>query len=574
MTDPLDDDLRELLERRARVSPEDLEPLRRTIATLPPRRRSRRGLLAAAAGIVLLLGFGGLLVARLPLGTSGAAPGPPDPAAFAGDPRLGECGVSSADAIAIFELAHVRDYPRQLPAAYELKGLDADPEAPALVVVIDGPGSPDRMGSPAPEGSHDLCLVIGADVATWTVTRVAGVDTSGLVAFLPEPTGTPIAERLVPWVERCGGSAAGVLAVVEVPRGSEAASKVVLLPEPPELAAGDPVTVVVYESTHPFPPLGTPPAAGATVEPREPLGEGHHDVCILVGLDPDTATRTLHEDVLVRFVVLIDPSSSIAPGPTPDVAPGPTLPPQLAMSECASMRFATDRCLAVVEAAREARDGWWIGVDFGWAAIERVTLGPITTRGASFGSDVATVTFGLVDGTTYTHDVRCGGISSYSLVCTDRPEILISGPYGRGGGYTDIPCGATPGGEPGSACARPMPTIDPDAAAAAVAREIAARDYPITATGHLEIDVGRATLPNGILSDARFDLADRFTRAFTVEGGIRLEVRSLDPSRPPFENVYEHGWYPGTEEVAVYLVLDVVSFTPGSALQIRDLVVR
>jgi hypothetical protein len=374
-------------------------------------------------------------------------------------------------------------------------------------------------------------------------------------------------------VERCGGSAAGVLSVVEVPRGNEAASKVVLLPEPPELATGDTATVVVYESTHPFPPLGTPPADGATVEPRDPLGEGHHDVCILVGLEPDTATRTLHEDVLVRFVVLVDPSASIAPGPTPDVAPGPTLPPQLTISECAAMRFATDRCLAVVEAAREALADWWVGVDFGWTSIERVTLGPASE--ITFGGpNVATVVFVMADGTTYTHDVRCGGISIYSLVCTDRPEILVTSPFGRGGGYTDTPCGAVPGGEPGSACATPMPTIDPGAAAKAVPLEIASRDYPITATGHLEIVVGRATLPNGILSDARFDLADPFTRAFTVEGGIRLEVRSLDPSRPPFENVHEHGWYPGTEDVEVVLVLDVVSFTPGATLQVRDLVVR
>jgi hypothetical protein len=573
MTDPLDDDLRELLERRARVRPEDLAPLRHTIATLPPRRRSRRGLLAAAAGIVVLLGFGALLIARLPLGTSGAAPNPPDPAAFAGDPRLGECGVTSAGAIAIFELAHVRDYPRQLPAAYELKGLDADPEAPALVVVLDGPGSPDRMGSPAPEGSHDLCLVIGADAATWTVTHVAGVDTSGLLASVPEPTGTPIAERLMPWVERCGGSAAGVLAVLQLDNSVDPQTGLVLLPEPPELTASDPVTVVVYESTHPFAPLGSPDAPGATIGPREPLREGHHDVCILVGANADTATRTIREDLLVRFEAIRTDASPTTPGATPDVAPGPTLPPQLAASECAAMQFATDRCLAVVEAAREALDGWWIGVDFGWAAIERVTLGPVSE--VTFGGHaVAAVVFLMVDGTTYSHDVRCGGISIYSLVCTDHPEILVTGPFGLGGGYTDTPCGATPGGEPGSACATPMPTIDPDAAAAAVPLEIAARDYPITATGHLEIVVGRATLPNGILSDARFDLADRFTRAFIVEGGIRLEVRSLDPSRPPFDNVYEHGWYPGTEEVEVYLVLDVVSFTPGAALQIRDLVVR
>ena len=86
--------------------------------------------------------------------------------------------------------------------------------------------------------------------------------------------------------------------------------------------------------------------------------------------------------------------------------------------------------------------------------------------------------------------------------------------------------------------------------------------------------MGRATLPNGILSDARFTLADVHTRTFQVEDGIRLEVRSLDPSRPPFDNIYTHGWYPGTEDVEVYLVMDVTSFTPGAMLQVRDLVVR
>jgi hypothetical protein len=403
------------------------------------------------------------------------------------------------------------------------------------------------------------------------VTHVAGVDTSGLLASVPEPTGTPIAERLMPWVERCGGSTAGVLTVLQLARGADAATALVLLPEPPELATSGPATVVVFDANHPFPPLGTPAVPGTTIEPREPLGEGHHDLCVLVGADADTATRTLHEDVLVRFqAVRVDGSPSLVPGPTPDVAPGPSLPAQLPLSECEAMSFATDRCLAVVERAREQ-------AGLAWDDIAKVSISAPPPGGAFLGGghSVALVTFVLLDGSAREQDVGCAGIGGqYSLVCTDRPEILVTGPYGRGGGYTDIPCGATPGGEPGSACATPMPTIDPDAAAKAVPLEIAAHDYPIAATGHVEIEVGRATLPNGILSDARFDLADRFTRAFTVEGGIRLEIRSLDPSRPPFENVYEHGWYPGTEEVEVYLVLDVVSFTPGAALQVRDLVVR
>ncbi len=185
------------------------------------------------------------------------------------------------------------------------------------------------------------------------------------------------------------------------------------------------------------------------------------------------------------------------------------------------------------------------------------------------------MTFSLSDGGTRDQEVRCLGVGSQdSLACTDHPQIQLSAPYAPNGGYHDVPCGDTPGGEPGSACATPLPSIDPAAAAAAVPLEIASHDYPITATGHLEIDVGRAILPNGILSDARFSLADPSTRAFAVASGVHLQVRSLDPSRPPFFNVYEHGWYPGTEAVEVFLVLDVTSVTPGAMLEVRDLVVR
>jgi hypothetical protein len=119
-----------------------------------------------------------------------------------------------------------------------------------------------------------------------------------------------------------------------------------------------------------------------------------------------------------------------------------------------------------------------------------------------------------------------------------------------------------------------MPEIKPAAQKRAVPLRLEAQDIPITSTGHLELDMGRAAIPNGVLSEATFTLADIHTRAFLVEDGIRLVIRSLDPSRPPIGNVYAHGWYPGTEDVEVYLVMDVTSVTAGAMLQVRDLVVR
>ena len=567
MTRPLDDDLLDLLAKRSAVSDVEVARLRTFAAALPPRRSPgmRRGLLAAAAGIVLVLSFGGLLLTNLPFGSSGAAPSAPDPAAFAGDPRLAVCGVEPKDAIAIFGMAHVRDYPLHLPAAYELTGLAADPEAPTLVVVHRGPGSANRQGETAPPGSHDLCLVVGADAASWAPVTVLGVDTTGMLAYLPAPTGTPIAEDLAPWAARCGSGIEGadILAIEPFERATEVASRLILDPEPPELAGQTPGAIIVYTSAHPFPPLGTAPAADATIGPREPLAEGRHDLCVLVGADAATAERTIHEDVAVRFVMPVEPT----PAPSPSPAPTSTLPAQIDPADCARMEFAKDRCLAVVMAALE-QQGLTLDDVQGVSGVETP---PDSTSLGGFRS-VATVNWRLRDGSTGSADVRCAGIGGqYSLVCTDRPEIRLSTPIN---GYSDVPCGQVPAGEPGSSCATPMSTIAPAAASFAVPLEIASHDYPITALGPQEILVGRATLPNGILSDARFSLADPFTRAFTVRDGVALVVRSLDPARPPFDNIYTHGWYPGAEEVEAYLVFDTTTITPGATLEVRDLVVR
>lgn len=455
--DDRDPALRHLLERRAEVRDEEIDALRSFVSSLPARRRRRLpafGVLAAAAGVLVVIGGFGLVIALSPLGGSaGAAPQAPDPAAFAGDPRLGVCNATVDDALAIVELQHVRDYAAQLPRAYPLIGLQADPNAPALVIVRKGPGTPQRAGetpASAAPGSHDLCLVIGADAAHWQQVAVVDVDTSGLLASLP-PNDRPSEEHAA--------------------------------------------------STGPTP---TP-----------------------------------------------SPSSSADAG----------LPQQVAVADCTALGFSARRCLAVVEAAMAQRS-------LGWADITGVHLEQpsLVTLG---GAPVAEVTFELVDGSSASATTVCPlGANLYSPVCTEHPQIRLSTPID---GYRDVPCGSVPGGEPGSACATPLPAIDPTAAA--VALRVDAADYPL-AVGRQEILVGQTTLPNGILTDARFSLADPSTQAFTVDGAVALELRSADPSRPPFTNAYQHGWHVGSEVVNVYLVLDVTTMQPGAMLQVRNLIVR
>jgi hypothetical protein len=147
-------------------------------------------------------------------------------------------------------------------------------------------------------------------------------------------------------------------------------------------------------------------------------------------------------------------------------------------------------------------------------------------------------------------------------------------------GYWDVACSTTmPNGDPGG-CSTPLPPLDPAAVAAAVPLEVPSLDIPVTRTGHLEIDLGEATLANGVLHEASFHLdgiepgVQVLPKGLDVSGTIRLVVRSTDASRPAMVNGYAHGWRPGVEVVKAYLVLDVTKFDAGTVLKIRDLLVR
>jgi hypothetical protein len=119
------------------------------------------------------------------------------------------------------------------------------------------------------------------------------------------------------------------------------------------------------------------------------------------------------------------------------------------------------------------------------------------------------------------------------------------------------------------------PTIAPDARADAMPLHISRLDIPIDHAGQYEVSVGEARLPNGILTAADFALVESWpTGVSIIEGGVGLDIRSLDQGGTPIRNIYEHGWHPGSERVEAVLVFNVTHFDPGATLGVKDIVVQ
>jgi hypothetical protein len=166
----------------------------------------------------------------------------------------------------------------------------------------------------------------------------------------------------------------------------------------------------------------------------------------------------------------------------------------------------------------------------------------------------------LADGTTRRVSMNCVGIAS-TPACVDDPH-LRAGSITEGG-YRDVPADSTP-----------LPTIAPDALAAATVLRIDRLDIPIDHVGRNEIRLGEALLPNGILTTAEFAVIDAWPAGISIiDGEVSLEIRSMDDGKP-FQNYYDHGWREGTERVEAILIFNVFRFEPGAVLSIADVVVR
>jgi hypothetical protein len=167
------------------------------------------------------------------------------------------------------------------------------------------------------------------------------------------------------------------------------------------------------------------------------------------------------------------------------------------------------------------------------------------------------------------HSVFCGLLSDTSLLCSEHPLIRIITPTTNG--YWDVPCS---GEAPENACATPLPSIEPGAAAAAIPLTITALVIPIDHLGDYSVDLGEVMLPNGVLTEAAVTLADDHpTKLLLNPGFLNLVLRSTQTGAV-IDNAYTHGWHMGTERVAVALEFSVERFEPGAELVIADATVR
>jgi len=227
---------------------------------------------------------------------------------------------------------------------------------------------------------------------------------------------------------------------------------------------------------------------------------------------------------------------------------------------CDDFGLSARRCAFIVETAADE-----LGVNLG--TVASVELYPDDCRlpdCARTTSWIVGVRFVDEGGRSAEQATACSIDAPYSLLCTDDPEIRISTVLD---GYHDIPCGPT-----GNECATPVPTVDPGAATAAEPLRVTSLDIPIDRLGAYRVEVGTASLANGVVREASFELVDRSPSNLHVSpAGIRLAVDSDVAGRPLFVNAYEHGWWDGVEPVSVWLEFHVLLFEPGAILQIRDL---
>lgn len=229
---------------------------------------------------------------------------------------------------------------------------------------------------------------------------------------------------------------------------------------------------------------------------------------------------------------------------------------------CPRLQFGQGRCDAVVARALE-------GAGVPAADVVSVELGRPDGVKVNLGGQLAALArLHLADGRIVDQEVWCIGVGSENNSwCVDEPKIRL-----HAGANHDVPCTGEDSAGPPEGCATPI-VLDPAAVAQAVPLRVDAIDVPVT-VGHHEIELGRATLPNGYLNEARFGLADPAPDGIVIPDGIRLVVSSTDATRPPLGNVYERGTFPGVEEVVASLVFEVVAAPPGAVLQVRDVVVE
>jgi hypothetical protein len=244
---------------------------------------------------------------------------------------------------------------------------------------------------------------------------------------------------------------------------------------------------------------------------------------------------------------------------------------------CSDFGFAPKRCDAIVSIARQR-----LAIDDRAATVELLSdpqlICPTDANGRtvlcvrSGGRTAVIVRITAPGGVAREAPFNCGVGSQGSIACSDHPVIQARTPID---GYHDIACGGEDAAGNPTNCATPLPSIDPSTSLAARPLNVSELDIPIDHDGRYEVRIGTAGIANGVLVTASFTLAQPSPdRLILDEDGVSMRIRPADPTDRPFENYYQHGWYPGVEEAEVFLDFNVIGHDPGAILQIRDLTVE
>ena len=329
MSDEFEDLLKGWLRERGRADRSTLESLAGNVAALPPRRRRQPSSLAAAAAIIVALGLAAFAIAPRLTSISGQADASmsPDPAAFAGDPRLARCSQELIDVDKVFEMTRARYFPLYFPGWWQ-----GDPELevddPALVVIehprewptTGAAPMPGQTRDPTPRFDYQMCIAVGTQgdfvVHKYGPThfdRIVPVLSADDLAraqhmdpdVLADPANYPVPARLA----GCGGITDQVQFVFEARSISDYTRYFPAAGPLPVVTADEMATIVVYRGRN-LSQLGRLGTAGPN----------RHDLCVLLGPDPGHVPPVFINDVdLTGFHVRLDEPSTSEPPPTPIV---------------------------------------------------------------------------------------------------------------------------------------------------------------------------------------------------------------------------------------------------------------
>ena len=194
MTDDLDIRLKDLLAERGRPDPMTSTTLVDAIGRFPARSSRRFHPALVAAVVVMVVGVGAFLATRGEF--VGGGPVPPDPAAFAGDPRMDACFAAAGSVEFAFEMRHARDYQRHLPAMGRSPELEVDDQAFALIFApgdlrVGAGGAPGASPEPTQPGHRAVCVLVEDSPNLYT-----DVDITGFQAMVPDvDLSSPSAEQ-------------------------------------------------------------------------------------------------------------------------------------------------------------------------------------------------------------------------------------------------------------------------------------------------------------------------------------------------------------------------------------------